>query len=669
MSTLIPDTFDNALGFTGYDVDPDHQPAAAQLNANQHVDIRIFDKNGLTRPRTMGDLDTTLMSVLDLETMAQMETVLTSPGETWSASGNGGVISTSVDAGGVDTGVGMWATYNLWRALKFDCNGVAINKTLLSDWPTGSTGADVDISQMNTLSVIIDDSALTGGISGVVMKLNSDPLGAFGNGVDSANITMTKTGKNWTAAISGITGNCDLTHVRGLSINLVGTATNGQSLYVFAVRAYKSGYDPSVGIDINTRHQAAMYPVTVNLASATAPIMIRGTTTNDPTDPRTQDATGRLLIRKGLNTVTSPTYNTFGLVFREDRATDHFVIVYLDMASNNIQWRAEYHNAGVVAHSYGPFTLGTSERAAVLAETYFSWQVEIRGENVISTIRSSDSNEILGPVLYAKTQVASGVTNLRGRQGWFASLVNRDIQIQQFFGFGLAFSTLITKAAVSITPVDAVQLTAAYSLDDNLFSTFSGVPPPDTDQNRTLSADGSYLTQGPIWSNSFIIYNFEQAYLEFDIWVPSQVAKENQPALVMRSPVSTVDVNFTALDLQGNQWNHIYIDLAETQAAGGISYQIYLERKQGVGTTYQWNVDNFVIGVRNVAWKARTSTAGNWVEFRDTVNDSGGALHFPKSDRGRGLQILAEALTENAWIGPFEYQPHYAELGKPTYLN
>ena len=678
MAIQLPDNFDNEFGFSDYDGDADHQPLPAAYLANRHVDIRIFDVTGQTRSRTMTDLENPVEEMVDLDgdTMVAIENVQITPGETWSTTGTGGVISATTSEDG-HAGIGPWFAYGGWKGLKFDCNGATLNKFLTSDWPLGSTGLEVDISQMNTLSLVIDDSGLTntGKVATVTIQLNSHPLGAFGNGVDSNVITMTQTGKEWHAAISDITGSCDLTKVTGIKLNIKDDTThhpaNTDILYIFAIRAYVTGYDPSIGVDINTRQNAVMMPVTLNLLAPSVPRnLVRGSITNDPSDPRTQDGSARLIVRTGLLTATAPNYNTFGLIFREDRANDHFLIVYLDVASDNVQWRAEWHDGGFVAETFGPFPIGSTAMAALFAQNYFIFSVDVRSLTITVNLYQSDGNEHLDALVYTDAITADSISTLRGRQGWFASFYDRDMQIQQFYAFALAYSTLITRAQLSFTPVDGCQLTAAYSIDDNLFVDFTSTPvAPVIDNQRSLSADGSYLTSGPIFSNNFLIFNFEQAYIEFDMWVPSQVTPENQPRLVLRSPFSSTDITFPPLDLQGNQWNHVFIDLAETQAAGGISYNVFLERTQGQGTTYSWNVDNFVIGVRNVAWRARSLSTGDWIEFRDTVNDDGAGVHFPHDQRGKELQIQAEALTQTAWIGPFTYKPRYAQLGKPTYLK
>ena len=676
MTVLIPDIFDGEQGFAEYDSTYENQPIPAALLTNRHVDLRIFDLAGLQRPREMTDFEIPplTMTGMDGDTMTFLEEVLLIPGETWSvASGTGGAISSTMATDGF-AGVGEWTAYNSWRALRFDCNGATLATTLLSNWPLGSTGASTDISQQNVLSLVIDDSALTNTnkVHAVTMKLNSDPLGAFGNGHDSATITLTQSGKQWTANVSGITGSCDLTAVTGLQVTISddGThhPTNGQSFYLFAIRAYQTGYDPSVGLDINTRRGAVGVPVTftVTAPSSTVP-MIRGTTANDPGDPRPQDGTGRLCMRLGeLKIATGGPVNTIGVVFREDRATENYVDVLFNFSATAATWQVKIVNAGSASTSSAT-SIGSGNLTTLTSLSYFIFEASIQTNKVTVTLYESDANETLGPIFYTSTQQFTTVPALRGRMGWYANFVDRDPQIQSFNGFALAFSTLITTPMQSLTPVDGVQLNAAYSLDDNLFTTFSGNPaPPAIDTQRTLSGS-SFLTNGPIVSNTFLINNFNQSYLEFDIWVPAQVSPANQPAVVLRSPVSAGEIDFPPLGLQGNQWNHIYIDFAETQAAGGIIYQVYLERTEGTGTSYQWNVDNFVIGARNVAWSARSNPLSNWVEFRDTVNDATGGVHFAHDDRGSALQIQAEALTQGAWIGPFSYQPRYAQLGRPIY--
>jgi hypothetical protein len=78
-------------------------------------------------------------------------------------------------------------------------------------------------------------------------------------------------------------------------------------------------------------------------------------------------------------------------------------------------------------------------------------------------------------------------------------------------------------------------------------------------------------------------------------------------------------------------------------------------------------VDNVLVGRRRVAWRFRAQPNGVFRAFKETINDSKKALHLPIEERGTSLQVECEALTDDAWTGPYKLFPHYAPLGNPFY--
>ena len=689
MTVQISDTFDNVHGFSDYDTDYLAQPINAHVATNRHIDVRIFDTVGITRPRTMLDLDGDAMSDLDTTPMSELDAVVVVPGEHWADYGGstGATLDVAADGTyGTTGGIGKFAIHKGWRSAKLTCDGAALAYALESTWPTGGGSAiQVDITPFDTFSVLVDQSAMAvARVTAVSVQFNNDPNGAFGGATDSSVYALTQSGSEWTNAVTTLTAdvNCNMATITGMRIYLHDDNTHhpvaGDKIYVLGVRAYTTGYNPgATGDDINTKRGAAVPSIPFDLSDVHASVqpMIRGTTGDLASDPRPIDATTRLHIKPGALAFSSNGSRSIAqLFFRDDRASQNIITTQLEAYNGAIQWRLTERVAGVVTSAaVSPTVISSGGTWTTFLSTYdyWVWEVTVKGTAVRAKLYASDANGSLRSVFYDSGLLDIGLTKKRGRVGWgLAYNLDRDFQFFNFSGFGLAYSTLITAPANSYYPVDGVQLIAAFSQDDNLFTEFTGTPTPVLDTQRTISADGSFRGTGPMASNSFSIQaDPEQAYLSFDMWVPSQVAASNQPRIVLRGVgTSTPDVILPPLELQGNQWNHIEIELGESALLIGVIYRLFIERAEGQGTTYEWNVDNMVIGQRNVRWSACADGTDNWIEFRDTVNDEAGALHFPHDRRGNQLQIKAEALTTKAWIAPFTFKPHTAELGKPKYL-
>jgi hypothetical protein len=158
-----------------------------------------------------------------------------------------------------------------------------------------------------------------------------------------------------------------------------------------------------------------------------------------------------------------------------------------------------------------------------------------------------------------------------------------------------------------------------------------------------------------------------ETYLDVYIWTPAGVTEANQPRIVLLEGPS--EHSLVIPNLKPAQWNHVRTELrlfSDLVTGNAYSFSFLPGLNPDVPLGFFW-VDATVVGRRKVAWSARATEDGLFRRFYGLVNDPGGALHFNPDERGRFLQIQAEALTPDAWISEFTLFPHYAELGLPLF--
>lgn len=648
------------------------------LTTQKHVDLRCFRVVANLDPRPLSEVDVQTGTQLDAQTQTQLETkpAVNIVDELWALSGTG--LNTMT--------VGEIATKGGWSGLQAKTDGGAINCTL-----TSSIATAIDISPGTSLSIIFPDFN-TFDTATSYIQLSSDPAGAFGTGHDSAQVFFSSN----TAAMPHLKlpvssfahSGFDNTKVTGVKVGLVKASapSAGLTFTMMAIRSLDPAWVVS-WLDFDTRIGAVCRPVTLDGLVTTGTVaqafqFVRGNGGKD--DPIPADlAMSAYFYPGGLTSpndatgsANSGTYNTLAFIFREQKntalGTGEHIEVGLKFSGNDTYFYAKKRSTtggspgtptdtGVLTPINVGGPLDSSKR--------YLFTVQIKGTQIIPELYTVTTS---GEVVSIAWRPAGTITNAlytykNGRVGFIADLQSRDAYLDALVVSPQGFAELVTETFESRTPVDGAQLSAVYSADENLFTGFqSGAT---LDATKTISGDGSYRSSGQMTMNSFLVDDWTQMYLNLAIWVGSAVTEANQPTIILNGVEDPVSLTLDTALLKAAQWNNLTFDLGLFRdLPTGMSYFFSIvpgiEPDQPLG--FYW-VDEITIGRRRVSWAAKATANGLWREFKNTVNNPYGAIHFTPEERGTQLQIKADALTEDAWVASFNLFPRYASLGLPRW--
>lgn len=296
-----------------------------------------------------------------------------------------------------------------------------------------------------------------------------------------------------------------------------------------------------------------------------------------------------------------------------------------------------------------------------------AWTVKLVGKTLNSEVFVVDQNRDVQSNIWVLTSIDSDDWSFRnGRVGFTADLIDQDAYIDALVTAPVGYALLRTRIYESRDPVDGVRLQATFSPDANLFTELTGAD-AFRDQTKTISGQGSIRTLNGLTTNNFIAEDWHETYLKLAIWTPASVTTLNQPRIELN--YASVGYPLRVPPLKGAQWNHLYFELSNFKdfiTGLGYSFSILPGASPDIPLGFYW-VDSVVIGRRKVAWAARANPTAPFRRFRSMVNRADGAVHFIPIERGRQLQLEAQALTSDAWISEFTLFPHYAELGLPVY--
>lgn len=644
------------------------------LTTQQHTDVRCFRVFGNIDPAPQfPHIDLPVQqTVLDAETQTQMETQLAAndASENWVQTGTGFAAYT----------IGAMANRGGWSGLQAVTTGVAVSTSFTSALPSHP----IDISLGTNLSVIFPDYQTFDATS--YIQLTSDPNGVFGNGFDSAQVLFSS---NIAAmpelrlAISGFAhAGFDNTKVTGVLIhlNVASAPALGQTMTIMGMRALASGWGIS-WLDFDTRIGAICRPITLNGLVTTGTVaqnfqFVRGDGSKN--DPIPADlAVGMYFYPGGStspNDATGASVNYLAFILREQKNTSAGT-------GSHIEAGLQFNDAGTTFVCKHVSTTGGSPGTETDTGTttisvggpldpskHYLFRVQLKGTTIIPTIWQVDtSRNVIGLVWQNPTSITnSAYAYGNGRVGFIGSLLSRDAYIEYIDVEPTGFAELETVAYTSRTPVDGAQLAAVFSDDMNLFTSMSGTTMV-FDSTKTISGDGSYRATGSLNTNSFNVDDWTQMYLSLAIWVSNSVTQANQPKILLNTGSSDLTIPMTAL--KPAQWNNLYFDLGIFRnliSSSQYSFIIQPGANPDKPLGFYW-VDSMLIGRRRVSWSVRTSSSGLWREFKNMVNDPNGAIHFTPEERGTALQLKADALTQDAWVGSFHLFPRYAQLGLPVY--
>lgn len=676
MTYPLSETFDDALGrwdgYAPFDATEAFDALKGFLTTQEHVDLRSFREIGdlLAAPQ-FPDLDTVPQTDLDAETQTEMETDpgLNTAEENWTLSGTG--LTSLV--------VGATAARGGWSGATMATDGNAIAADLVS-----SMTLPIDISAMDELTAIFPDYNTFDGTSYV--QLTSAADGSFGTAADnSAQVAFSTNGSimpelrfNVSAFSTGAGASFSLAAVTGVKIHLVAAAapTSGLTSTVMAIRAVKTSWTESA-LDFDTRIGAICVPVTLTGSLYTGAVasgfqFVRGDGTKE--DPIPMNLAMNMYFQPGgrtsPNDATGSVFNVIGFILREQKIAG--------VSGSHIQARLKFNDTSTTFEVVRVDQSGTSDAETNLNSVLvggpldgtqrYILRVEARGTQIDATIYETDSDHNQGSVVWrlGTTITDESYEQRNGRVGFVAGLVSRDAFIDGIDVAPTGFAELQTQRYNSRSPVDGAQLAAVFSPDINLWSSYTGADLA-IDQTKTVSGNGSYRTALGITTNSFVVDDWTETYLQLALWVPSGVTMQNQPRILLNTSNGTETLPMPTL--QPSQWNDLYFDLGifrNLLTADGYSFTVAPAVNPDTPLGFYW-VDSTVVGRRRVAWSIRATANGLFRNFKNNVNNPGGAVHLAADERGTELQLQAIALTEDAWVSSFQLFPRFAELGLPVY--
>lgn len=564
-----------------------------------------------------------------------------------------------------------------WAGLHAVTSGSALSDTFTSSLP----GDDIDISGMNTISVIFPDFQTFDGTS--YIQFNSDANGVFGNGHDSAQVAfssnlsiMPQLHLNVSSfAASGF----DNTHICGVRIHLVKASapSSGSTLSIMALRGLVTAWEESA-LDFDTRLGAICVPVTLDGAPyggsvAEAFEFVRGDGT--PNDPIPVDGAYNIYFFAGgqtsPNDAVSPAYNQLSFLLREEKSisasTGSYIQAMLKWNTTDVKFTVDRVDitGGTSKTTTTPYV---ETVASSLMAAHYLFRVELVGTQVIGKLYNAALDGTIGDLVWqtSMTVTSTNYTYRSGRVGFVANILTRDAYIFQLDAATTGYAMLRTQAYLSTTPVNGAMLAAKFAQDLNLFTAWSGVD-SFLDVTKTISGNGSYRASLSMTTNQFIVDDWTQTYLQFSMWVGSTITPNNQPQFFLNTQSGPEQIRIE--QLRPNQWNEIEIDLTLFQGmVTGIAYSITVSPNttpdKALGLFW---IDETLVGRRRVSWSIRATPNGPFREFRSLVNTPTGAVHLNSNERGTALQLQAVALTTDAWVVGFKLFPHYAELGCPVY--
>jgi hypothetical protein len=650
------------------------------LTTQRHVDLRsfrnIFD---LFPAPQFPDVDVPSQDTIEMGDQTMMETneTVNLVDENWTMPATTGTTAFTV---------GKIAARGGWSGFQADMDGSDLAVEIQSNLTLG-----IDLSDMVYLSFVAPDyndfDMFTSSI-----QLTSDPNGIFGNGYDSDicpfNNNLSATPHFLFDLFGDFAMSADpsftLNKITGVKIIAVSAGTPGSptTLTLMALRGFVPDWEES-WLDFDTRIGAICVPVTVEGTPYGGTVaqhfeFVRGDGGHE--DPYPADLALTMFFYPGgqtsPNDATGPDYNKLSFILREKKdipdGTGSHIEVNLFFNDSQTTFEALRVDTtggsppGVITND-GDFNIAIG--GALDPEKHYAFTVNLTGTQISASLFEANFFEETSNILVWRldtTLTDEAYEYRNGRVGFIGDLLTRDAYITGIVVAPTGFAELQTARYQSRTPVDGARLATVASPDINLWNSFSG---SDIliDQTKTLSGNGSYRTQKSLTSNTFIMDDWTQSYLDVAIWVPNIVTRANQPVILLNTEAG--QENIALPKLQPAQWNVLHFDLGLFRnLITGVGYSIVIQAATNPDRPLgNFWVDDVVIGRRRVAWYARAQVNGPYRPFKDLVNNAKGAVHFNPEERGTDLEVKAVALTEDAWVASFKVFPRYAQLGLPVY--
>jgi hypothetical protein len=482
------------------------------------------------------------------------------------------------------------------------------------------------------------------------------------------------------------------------------------AITITSIKSFDSFYLPS-SVEINTKTQSVLVPTPlIDYELVQLPSMIRGKEfTESPEDPSPLSGEAQVLLKTcdhnniemmmgDFNKIqTYIRYTNYGgscaewitteFGYRSDmtyiKSFKTFRSKSVGGGFGDIHW--EIYPGGAVTDETTSMAADLiSSLSPLLSETVYLFSSKLDSNRIIHSIElMNEFNRPIRKIFESVRYANSEWTEKNGRVGWHMSSID-DSEMRSFDLIPFSYSILRTKEIETETPIDGAQLFTVDSGYRNVFERFASKNPRDfiqLDSTKSLSGE-SYKLSGAgqddypgFISNQFSINNWSHVIVEFDIWVPKELDGESlRPRLYLQPTDFTVTdrnnaeleyVGPTTFDYTANTWSHVSVSLRQFEQYLTGDYRMLISSIVPHNANI-W-IDNVKINQKTVEWEIRAVRGGSWSPFRDSVNKKYGAIHLPRNQRGRFIQLQAIALTEDAWISEYTLKPKYAQLGRILY--
>lgn len=279
-----------------------------------------------------------------------------------------------------------------------------------------------------------------------------------------------------------------------------------------------------------------------------------------------------------------------------------------------------------------------------------------------------------------------------GRFGWFINLQDGQTKLADILSNGVNYGEYKSRILNSMTPVKGGQIFANQTKNKELISEIGSNPWTINQTNGSGSLNSTiengkkvysitnantYIWQG-IQTNEFKIENFEDIYINFDIYFNSS---ENDILAWLYNETLNQFIEIHVPQFKKDQWQSLRLIIKNDKALPG-NYRLVIA-EDGYNNSQTWKIKNVSVKVKPIRWSMRSFVDGPWgIDDREWVpvnlvntipenntftkltNKNDGTI-FVKQDTE--LQIKGEAASQYAEILHFEVQPKYATPGNFTW--
>lgn len=314
---------------------------------------------------------------------------------------------------------------------------------------------------------------------------------------------------------------------------------------------------------------------------------------------------------------------------------------------------------------------------ALSNNTSYFFKVRLEENSLRGILYTLNERGAVTGKVYDTTEVRDSFAFKRrkGRFGWYADLKDGGAWVDSLRERHTVYAEYRSLPLRSITPVDGAELFVGSSPNIELFSALGAGPfnssktLVERDSDRETSGSSWKITAGDttplqgVQSNVFLLSDFENSRLTFDLFYPSS-ATPFKAFLFSDDNMRWVELVVPNIDR--DQWQSVVVDFPYDAVQTGVYKLVFLQTGSGVDP---WWIDDVSMFTRAVTWDGRSvvddpwkSNNAQWTPFHEIYNVENGGVLFPK--RGSELQVRGRALTQFAEIDRVQFKPMYSKLGR-----